>query len=180
LFFEINELDLASSFLEENKTRMKKSNRRELREKVLQVLYAYELNGEGLNTFTAGILSDVSSETDRNFVKQLVDKVIANQKMLNDLIQQRVENWEMERIALIDRILLKIGIAEIFYFQDIPPKVSINEVIEIAKDYSTSNSGKFINGILDAILSDLKKSGKLNKSGRGLIEESFSPKFDED
>lgn len=159
---------------------VKKSNRRELREKVLQVLYAYEFNGEGLTSLTEGILSDVASEIDRNFAKQLINQVVANQNMLDQMIRERLANWEMDRIALIDRILLKIGIAEIFYFQDIPPKVSINEVIEIAKDYSTSNSGKFINGILDAILSDLKKSGTLKKSGRGLIEESLPKKSIED
>jgi transcription antitermination protein NusB len=159
--------------------KVRKSNRRELREKVLQVLYAYEFNGEGLTSLTEGILTDVESEVDRNFAKQLINHVVANQKMLNEIIKERLANWEMDRVALIDRILLKIGIAEIFFFQEIPPKVSINEVIEIAKDYSTSNSGKFINGILDAILSDLKKSGKLKKTGRGLIEESFTKTTDE-
>ncbi len=159
--------------------KVRKSNRRELREKVLQVLYAYEFNGEGLTSLTEGILTDVSLEVDRNFAKQLINHVVANQKMLNEIIRERLANWEMDRVALIDRILLKIGIAEIFFFQEIPPKVSINEVIEIAKDYSTSNSGKFINGILDAILSDLKKSGKLKKTGRGLIEESFPKTADE-
>ena len=159
--------------------KVRKSNRRELREKVLQVLYAYEFNGEGLTSLTDGILTDVTSEVDRNFAKQLINHVVANQKMLNEIIKERLANWEMDRVALIDRILLKIGIAEIFFFQEIPPKVSINEVIEIAKDYSTSNSGKFINGILDAILSDLKKSGKLKKTGRGLIEESFPKTADE-
>jgi len=159
---------------------MKKSNRRELREKVLQVLYAYEINGEGLTSLSEGILVDVTSEVDKIFAVQLINHVVANQKYLDGLVREKVENWEMERIALIDRILLKIGIAEIFYFPDIPPKVSINEVIEIAKDYSTSNSGKFINGILDAILSEVKQSGKLNKSGRGLVEESFHKKSDED
>ncbi|MCK7526701.1 MAG: transcription antitermination protein NusB [Ignavibacteriales bacterium] len=74
---------------------------------------------------------------------------------------------------LLDRILLRMGICEIPFFPDIPPKVSINESIEIAKDYSTSSSGKFINGILDAILDDLKKDDKLNKKGRGLLEESL-------
>jgi N utilization substance protein B len=69
-----------------------------------------------------------------------------------------------------------VGITEIIYFPDIPPKVSINEVIEIAKNYSTSNSGKFINGILDALLNDLKNEGKLNKSGRGLVEQSIPKK----
>ena len=138
---------------------MKKSNRRILREKALQVLYAYELNGEGLTTLIDGILTDLSSQADLNFAKQLINKVVANARELDKKIQERVANWEMDRIALIDRILLRIGITELFYFPDIPPKVTINEVIEIAKDYSTSNSNKFINGILDAILSDLKKSG---------------------
>ena len=155
---------------------MKKSNRRILREKTLQVLYAYELNGEGLTMLIDGILTDLASEADLNFAKQLINKVVANKKELDVKIQERLANWEMDRIALIDRLLLRIGITELYYFPDIPPKVTINEVIEIAKDYSTSNSNKFINGILDAVLSDLKKSGKLNKSGRGLIEESLPKK----
>ena len=159
---------------------MKKTNRRELREKVLQTLYAYEFNNEGLTNLIQGILTDVSLESDINFAKQLINKIVANRIILDEEIKNRVANWEMERIALIDRLLLRIGIAELYYFPDIPPKVTINEVIEIAKDYSTSNSGKFINGILDAILSDLKKNGKLNKSGRGLIEESLPKKSEKD
>lgn len=155
---------------------MKKSNRRVLREKALQALYAYELNGEGLTMLVDGILADLTSQADINFAKQLINKVVASTKELDEKIQERVANWEMDRIALIDRILLRIGISELLYFPDIPPKVTINEVIEIAKDYSTSNSNKFINGILDAILSELKKSGQLNKTGRGLIEESLPKK----
>lgn len=153
-----------------------KSNRRLLREKALQALYAYELNGEGLTLLTEGILSDITSPADIEFAKQLINYTVANTKILDKKIQDKVANWEMDRIALIDRILLRIGIAEIMYFPDIPPKVTINEVIEIAKDYSTSNSNKFINGILDAVLSDLKKSGELNKSGRGLIDQTIAKK----
>ncbi len=153
---------------------MKKSNRRILREKALQILYAYEMNGEGLTSLIEGITSDVESKTDRQFTSDLIDNVIANRKMLDEKIKERVTNWEMERIALVDRILLRIGICELLFFPDIPPKVSINEVIEIAKDYSTSNSGKFINGILDAVLTNLKQAGELKKAGRGLIEESHS------
>ncbi|MEW6507546.1 MAG: transcription antitermination factor NusB [Bacteroidota bacterium] len=155
---------------------IKKSNRRILREKVLQVLYAYELNGEGLTNLTNGILSDISSIPDIDFAKKLIDSVVANTKDLDVIIQDKVSNWEMGRIALIDRILLRIGITELMNFPDIPPKVTLNEVIEIAKDYSTSNSNKFINGILDAVLSNLKKSGNLNKSGRGLIDQSLAKK----
>lgn len=154
----------------------KKRNRRVLRVKTLQILYAYEMNKEGLTALTEGILSDIESKNDKEFSIQLVNKVIACQKELDQKIKEKVDNWEMARIALIDKLLLRLGIAEILYFPDIPPKVSINEVIEIGKDYSTSNSGKFINGILDAILSDLKEEGKLNKTGRGLIDESLPKK----
>lgn len=152
----------------------KKTIRRILREKSLQVLYAYEMNGEGLQYLIDGILSDIPGKKDREFTEKIVNAVIANRKDLDNRIAERVNNWEMDRIALIDRLLLRIGIAEIFFFPDIPPKVSINEVIEIAKDYSTSNSGKFINGILDAILTDLKNRGKLNKTGRGLIDQTIT------
>lgn len=155
---------------------IKKSNRRLLREKALQVLYAYELNGEGLTNLTNGILSDLFVQADIEFAKNLIDTVVANTKQLDSIIQEKVSNWEMDRIALIDRILLRIGISELLNFPDIPPKVTINEVIEIAKDYSTSNSNKFINGILDAVLSDLKQNGKLNKTGRGLIDQSLTKK----
>ncbi len=155
----------------------KKSNRRILKEKALQALYAFEMNGEGLTKIIDGMLADVTSENDKDFGKFLINKAVANLEDIDRMIKQRVNNWEMERIALIDKLLLRIGITELLYFDDIPPKVSINEVIEIAKDYSTSNSSKFINGILDAVLSELKKSGKLKKAGRGLIEESVPKKF---
>ena len=151
----------------------KKSNRRMARERVLQALYAHRMSGDGIENLLNAILADIDNENDKEFAKKLVYKVIANFDMLESNISERVTNWEMDRIAIMDRILLQMGICEILFFDDIPPKVSINEAIEIAKEYSTSNSGKFINGILDAVLSDLKKEGKLKKSGRGLIEESI-------
>jgi N utilization substance protein B len=146
--------------------------RRIVREKVLQILYAYEMNKESLQLLTDGVLSDVEDKTDKEFAETLVNRVLIHAKELDIKIKQRVDNWELGRIALIDRILLRIGLCELFYFPEIPPKVSINEVIEIAKEYSTAGSGKFINGILDAVLSEIKNSGKLNKTGRGLLEET--------
>lgn len=154
----------------------KKSNRRIARERVLQILYANRMNGEGLSLILNSMLSEIELEVDRKFANDLVHKVLANKKELEEKIHERVKNWEIDRIAVIDQLLLMMGISEIMWFPEIPPKVSINEVIEIAKDFSTSNSGKFINGILDAILTDLKKNGKLNKTGRGLLEESVSQK----
>jgi len=153
----------------------KKSNRRIVREKVLQILYACEMNYESLQPLTIEILKEIKDESDNMFAQELIRKVLANVNDLDTRIIQRVANWEMNRIALIDKILLRMGICELLFFPDIPPKVSINESIEIAKDYSTSGSAKFINGILDAVLAEEKKKGKLNKSGRGLVEESISP-----
>ena len=150
--------------------------RRIVREKVLQILYAYTMNKESLEALTGAMLADVDEKADRDFANELVNKVLIYKDELDKEIKKRVDNWELNRIALIDKLLLRMGICELIYFPDIPPKVSINEAIEIAKMYSTAGSGKFINGILDAILSDLKKDGKLNKSGRGLIEESLPKK----
>ncbi len=155
---------------------VKKTNRRIAREKALQILYAFEMNGEGLSLITEGIIADLASEPDREFVRKLTSKVVANLKELEDRVLERVNNWEMSRIALIDKLLLRIGIAEILYFPDIPIKVTINEVIDIAKEFSTPNSGKFINGILDAICIDLKEKNALTKSGRGLIDETIVKK----
>ncbi len=152
----------------------KKSQRRFAREKVLQALYAYQINGEGLSTHTDATVVDIHTEHDREFARKLIDSIVANNDELNKKIEEKVSNWEMERIAIIDKILLRMGIAEILYFEDIPPKVSINEVIDISKEFSSANSGKFINGILDAILTDLKKDGTLNKVGRGLVDKNIS------
>ena len=156
-----------------------KSKRRIVRERVLQILYAYEINHESLQLLIDRTLSDIKNKADKQFANDLINKVLIHVKELDEKIFERVANWEMNRIALIDKLLLRMGICELLYFTDIPPKVSINESIEIAKDFSTAGSGKFINGILDAILSDEKKSGKLNKTGRGLVEESIHKSGDE-
>jgi N utilization substance protein B len=148
--------------------------RRIVREKVLQILYAYNLNKESLEALIGAMTSDVEDKADKAFADDLVHRVLAHKEELDKQIKLRVDNWEMNRIALIDKILLRMGICELLYFPDIPPKVSINEAIEIAKIYSTAGSGKFINGILDVILTELKDSGTLNKTGRGLLEESIS------
>ena len=148
--------------------------RRIVREKVLQILYAYEINNENLMALTQSLLAEVDDENDKKFGEDLVNRVIIHKKDLDDKIQLRVSNWEMGRIALIDKILLRMAICELLFFPDIPPKVSINEAIEIAKEFSTAGSGKFINGILDAILVEEKTSGKMNKSGRGLVDETVS------
>ena len=157
-----------------------KSKRRIARERVLQVLYAYDMNKDNLDELMNELFTGLADKAEREFAIQLVNRVIIHIEELDEKIKLRVANWEMNRIALIDKLLLRMGICEILYFPEIPPKVSINESIEIAKDFSTAGSGKFINGILDAVLSDEKKKGKLNKTGRGLLEESLSKTPDHD
>ncbi len=152
----------------------KKSNRRIVREKCMQVLYAYQLSGEGLTKLTQTMLIEIRNVNDKQFGEELINITVANQSELSEIIKEKVANWELDRIAVLDKILIKMGMVEILYFPDIPPKVSINEVIDMAKEYSTANSGKFINGILDSFLSDLKKEGKLKKVGRGLIDQKPS------
>lgn len=149
-----------------------KSKRRKLREKVLQILYAYEMQGSGLSEIINNQLENIKMEEDREFCTGLINYVLAERKDIEKRIEQRLVNWEVGRIAVIDKILLRIGIGELLYAIDVPPKVTINEIIEIAKEFSTAKSGKFINGILDAVLIDLKEEGKIKKVGRGLIEDS--------
>lgn len=151
--------------------------RRLIREKVLQVLYAYELNNADLQNQINIMFADVTEEIDKKFGLELINKVILHKEEFDEKITKRLSNWEMSRIALIDKLLLRMGLCELFYFPDIPPKVSINEAIEIAKQYSTAGSGKFINGVLDAILNEAKKEGSLQKIGRGLVEESIHKKI---
>nr|MCU0342894.1 transcription antitermination factor NusB [Ignavibacterium sp.] len=109
--------------------------RRVVREKVLQILYAYEMNNENLMALTQSMLGDVDEEQDRKFGEDLVNRVLINKKELDSRIEERVSNWEMGRIALIDKLLLRMAICELLHFPDIPPKVSINEAIELAKEF---------------------------------------------
>ncbi len=106
----------------------------------------------------------------QDFVLKLFRKTIINSDDYASMITKYADNWEFERIAILDVILFKMSLAEFFEFPSIPVKVTINEYIEIAKEYSTPKSSQFINGLLDKIAVDLKREGKIKKMGRGLIE----------
>ena len=110
----------------------------------------------------------VWKDEDIKFAKRLINFTNDHTEEFDILIKKYAENWELDRIALIDRMLMHMAISELIDFPDIPPKVSVNEAIDIAKKYSTDKSSIFINGILDSILAKLKKDGKLLKEGRGL------------
>jgi transcription antitermination protein NusB len=110
-------------------------------------------------------------EDDRIFARDLLRKAIINHDEIRELIKEHSSNWDLDRIAFMDILIMQLAITEFLYFPSIPTKVTLNEYIELSKFYSTEKSRNFINGILDKTLKDLKKSEKINKTGRGLIGE---------
>ncbi|GAB5523497.1 MAG: hypothetical protein Roseis2KO_13690 [Roseivirga sp.] len=109
-------------------------------------------------------------EEDKVFFNMVFEATVNNDREYSQMIAAKTKNWEVDRLAITDQIILKMAIAELLNFQSIPVKVTINEYIELSKNYSTPKSKQFVNGILDVISDDLKESGKLKKSGRGLLD----------
>lgn len=137
----------------------------------MQAVYAFTVGSDDADHVIRTVI-DSQMEDDkegRSFATTLFLRMLDTQTEAEQLVETYTKNWELSRIALIDRIVLRMAIAEMMHFQDIPPKVTINEAIEVAKKYSTERSGQFVNGILDAVLVDLRTEGRLKKTGRGLI-----------
>jgi len=111
----------------------------------------------------------LKDEQDMVYANTLLVKTLLNNAELEKEIQGKTPNWDKDRIAEIDHILLKMAICELLNFPTIPEKVTINEYLEIAKEYSTPKSSIFINGILDKLIKEYKKTGKMQKIGRGLL-----------
>lgn len=103
------------------------------------------------------------SEDKDQFARGLLKTVLEKDQFLQGLIVPKLKNWDPERIALLDMLLMKMGVSEFLYFETIPPKVTINEYIDLAKEYSTPQSGQFVNGILDNIHKELVQQGKMQK-----------------
>lgn len=152
--------------------------RRIIREKVVQALYAYEISGDPADYIVRSILQPLEkNKSSHEFARNLVLQTIEHAVSIDRIIRAKVTNWDFKRIAVLDRLILRMGICELLYFRDIPPKVSMNEAIELAKLFSTEKSGQFINGVLDAVLNDLRTLGPsqlssdaVSKAGRGLYE----------
>ena len=106
-------------------------------------------------------------EADKSFATQLLDSVILNKQKLDEIISKYLINWDLDRVATMDIIILKAAIAELLYFSSIPVNVTLNEYIEIAKFYGSPKSSKFINGILDKVVKDLRQTSELAKFKAG-------------
>ncbi|OEK06326.1 transcription antitermination factor NusB [Roseivirga misakiensis] len=109
-------------------------------------------------------------EEDKEFFEKIFDTTIEHDQEYSKMIAAKTKNWEVDRLANTDQIILKMAISEMMNFRNIPVKVTINEYIELSKNYSTPKSKQFVNGILDVISGELKESGKMKKSGRGLLD----------
>jgi len=131
--------------------------RRKARELALQLLYQLDLHGESspeLHLEEFWSRHPVDGEV-RSFAEMLIRGAKLHQDKIDEMITQYTENWEMDRMAVVDRNILRQAVVELLWMEDVPPKVAINEALEVAKKFSTQESSRFINGVLDRILREL-------------------------
>jgi N utilization substance protein B len=140
---------------------MKIHSRRKAREGVLEALFSHQFSDVEREITIKRVLEN-APEREENiaFINALFNSVMDNYEWADQIIETHLQNWEFNRVAKVDKILLRMGICEIYFLDDIPPKVSISEMVEISKVYSTDESPVFINGILDTVYKDFQKKGK--------------------
>ena len=138
--------------------------------KVIKSLPDAALDADGTPSKPFLYRYETPSETADDFGKHLLDFVLAEDERLLELIKPVLKNWDAERVAVLDMVLLKMALGELLEFPQIPPKVTLNEYVELAKTYSTDKSKEFVNGVLDALLRSLRAEGRIVKEGRGLVE----------
>src|SRR5690606_33574425 len=112
----------------------------------------------------------INWEEDKEFFQNIFNLTVQNEREYRHLISNKTKNWDIERVASTDKIIITMALTEMSYFPSIPIKVSINEYIDISKTYSTPKSKQFVNGLLDVLAKELTESGKIRKSGRGLLD----------
>jgi len=130
---------------------------------IIKTIKSVDINSDKLT-----VLPLFKNDSDKIFMEELFKKTINNHDENKQLISKYIKNWDADRLAFNDMLLMEMAITELTTFNDIPIRVSLNEYIELAKFYSTKQSGSFVNGILDKVIKDLKKSGEIKKTGMGL------------
>ena len=141
---------------------MGREQRRHARELSIQVLYAYFITEDPIDQVMTNVLGfNENPDYDKEHLRNLVLRTVANVEAIDARIVEGAKNWKFNRIAMIDKIILRQSIAEYVYIDDVPPKVTMAEAIELAKDFSTRESHTFINGILDKIYHDLIREGRI-------------------
>jgi N utilization substance protein B len=137
---------------------------------ILEMAYKTLKNIDENNNGSFDVLETYSNDLDKQFLLTLFRKCITDFQKFTEIIEKNLENWKLDRVADIDLLLIKMAIIEAIEFNSIPLKVTLNEYIEIAKFYSTENSGTFINGLIDKIYKELVTDKVIIKTGRGLID----------
>jgi transcription antitermination protein NusB len=165
----------------EHEKLLKKPHRRHSREMAIQGLYAYKMTQNPLQQ----IFSDMKMLTeyddyDEDFFKELISKTIKYEAAIDERIRIRSRNWEFARICLLDKIIMRMAICELVYFDDIPPRVAITEALEMAKVYSTADSHIFINGLLDRIYHDLIEEGRIFPPSKSKNDDENETKMETD
>jgi transcription antitermination protein NusB len=131
------------------------TGRRKARELVLKALYAYEMLPRDISQIYDELADgNAMGQENLDFARHYMDTVLKNQDQLDRLITKLADNWDLDRIAVIDKIILRMALAELYFMPDIPEKAAINEAIDLAKQYSTLESSSFVNGILDTALAE--------------------------
>lgn len=155
--------------------------RREIRARVMQAVFACNAQDETPEKSYQLHLKETEEEVieleknkgipgDLALMKTLYNETLKNTELYNGFLKNKTLNWDLDRIARVDLILMHMAICEVLNFEDIPVKVTLNEYLELAKQYSTPDSSRFINGILDNLFNELKNKGLVSKKGRGLKE----------
>jgi N utilization substance protein B len=137
------------------------TQRRLARECALEALYRLDLVGDE----PAGVIDEMlarknPSDEAEAYLRRIVDAVVTNQNDIDSVLRRHLRRWRLERLTVLDRAILRIATAEILHFGDVPPKVSINEAVEIAKKYGDDDAGKFVNGVLDGVFRETQGTGK--------------------
>ncbi|MBC8215125.1 MAG: transcription antitermination factor NusB [Candidatus Marinimicrobia bacterium] len=135
--------------------------RRQAREAVFQAMYAREISGDDDKKILRDIIFRYSFNKETvEFVSDLYTNTVKQTEWIKNTISRHLKNWQIHRIALLDRLILQMAVGELYFMDDVPHKVSISEAIEIARYYSTEESSGFVNGILDAVYKEIKKNSK--------------------
>jgi len=135
------------------------THRRQARECALEVLYRLDLVGdEPEHTIAEILLRKNPSEEAETYLRRLVEAVHAHQQEVDVSLRKHLKRWRLERLTMLDRAILRLAATEILYFDDVPPRVSINEAVEVAKKYGDDEAGKFVNGVLDSIFREAEAS----------------------
>lgn len=146
------------------------TGRRQAREWVVQFLFQTEFNPEELDQALNDFWSNDEKaplDRDRNYVNEVIRGVIEQQQKIDRTIKRYTDNWDVDRLGVLDRIVLRVAVYEMLFREDVPPVVSINEAIEIAKAYSGQKSARFVNGVLDRIQKELKRPARDVKPSNG-------------